>query len=92
MGANKQLMSPESISRPLSVAIAGADGSFVWADAKIQDNTVVLSSPVVKDPVAVRYAWANNPICNLYNKEGLPASPFRTDAETPAKPSEKSVK
>jgi sialate O-acetylesterase len=40
---------------------------------------VVVSSPDVKDPVAVRYAWASNPACNLLNKEGLPASPFRTD-------------
>jgi sialate O-acetylesterase len=60
-------------------AIAGADRQFVWAEAKIEGQTVVVSSPEVKDPVAVRYAWANNPACNLCNKEGLPASPFRTD-------------
>jgi sialate O-acetylesterase len=59
--------------------IAGADRKFVWADAKIEGNTVVVSSPKVTEPVAVRYAWATNPICNLFNKEGLPASPFRTD-------------
>ncbi|HUV66768.1 MAG TPA: sialate O-acetylesterase [Sedimentisphaerales bacterium] len=60
-------------------AIAGADREFVWADARIDGNTVVVSSDKVSGPVAVRYAWADNPVCNLYNKEGLPASPFRTD-------------
>lgn len=60
-------------------AIAGADRKFVWADATIDGDTVVVSSPQVSEPVAVRYAWADNPVCNLYNKEGLPASPFRTD-------------
>ena len=60
-------------------AIAGEDRKFVWADARIEGDTVVVSSPDVKNPVAVRYAWANNPDCNLYNKAGLPASPFRTD-------------
>jgi sialate O-acetylesterase len=60
-------------------AIAGADHKFVWADAAIEGNTVVVSSDTVSEPVAVRYAWADNPVCNLYNKEGLPASPFRTD-------------
>jgi sialate O-acetylesterase len=60
-------------------AIAGADRKFVWADAKIEGDTVVVSSKEVSQPVAVRYAWADNPTCNLYNKEGLPASPFRTD-------------
>jgi sialate O-acetylesterase len=60
-------------------AIAGADRKFVWADAKIDGNTVIISSNEVSEPAAVRYGWANNPVCNLYNKEGLPASPFRTD-------------
>ncbi len=60
-------------------AVAGADRKFVWADAKIDGNTIVVSSNEVSEPVAVRYGWANNPVCNLYNKEGLPASPFRTD-------------
>jgi len=61
-------------------AIAGNNKKFVWADAKIDGNTVVVSSKKVKNPVAVRYAWAINPEgCNLYNKSGLPASPFRTD-------------
>jgi len=60
-------------------AVAGEDKKFVWADAKIVGDTVVVASPKVKAPAAVRYAWADNPVCNLYNKAGLPASPFRTD-------------
>ncbi len=61
-------------------AIAGADKAWVWADAVIDGDSVLVSSPQVAQPVAVRYAWANNPSgCNLYNKAGLPATPFRTD-------------
>jgi len=60
-------------------AIAGPDKKFVWAEARIAGDTVVVSSPGVKDPVAVRYAWADNPICHLYGQTGLPACPFRTD-------------
>ena len=61
-------------------AIAGDDQKFVWADAVIKGNTVVVSSKDVPNPVAVRYAWADNPDdANLINKEGLLASPFRTD-------------
>jgi sialate O-acetylesterase len=60
-------------------AIAGSDKKFVWADARINGDTVIVSSDKVSEPVAVRYAWADNPVCNLYNKEELPASPFRTD-------------
>ncbi len=62
-------------------AIAGEDKKWVWADAVIDGASVVVSSAAVAKPVAVRYAWSMNPLgCNLYNKEGLPASPFRTDA------------
>jgi sialate O-acetylesterase len=60
-------------------AVAGSDRKFQWADARIDGNTVIVSSAKVAKPIAVRYAWANNPACNLYNKAGLPASPFRTD-------------
>ncbi|MCX6930657.1 MAG: sialate O-acetylesterase [Verrucomicrobia bacterium] len=60
-------------------AIAGADQKWVWAKARIVDNQVIVSSSDVKSPIAVRYAWANNPDCNLYNGAGLPTSPFRTD-------------
>jgi sialate O-acetylesterase len=63
-----------------SFAIAGADKKFVWAKAEIQGDKIVVYSDKVSNPVAVRYAWADNPgDANLYNKEGLPASPFRTD-------------
>jgi sialate O-acetylesterase len=60
-------------------AITGEDRRFVWADARIEGDTVIVSSPKISKPVAVRYGWADNPIANLYNKAGLPASPFRTD-------------
>ncbi len=61
-------------------AIAGADKHFIWAKAKIKGDKVVVWNDNIGDPVAVRYAWADNPEgANLYNKEGLPASPFRTD-------------
>ena len=59
--------------------IAGADKKWVEAEAKIEGNSVIVSSPQVSDPQAVRYGWANTPQVNLYNREGLPASPFRTD-------------
>ncbi len=61
-------------------AIAGADGKWVWGDAVIEGDKVAVSSPEVKQPVAVRYAWAINPVgANLANGAGLPATPFRTD-------------
>lgn len=61
-------------------AIADENKKFVWANAKIEGNKVIVWNDKIKSPVAVRYAWADNPEgCNLYNKEGLPASPFRTD-------------
>jgi sialate O-acetylesterase len=60
-------------------AICGEDKKWVWADAKIEGNSVIVSSDKVSAPVAVRYAWSDNPTCNLYNRAGLPASPFRTD-------------
>jgi sialate O-acetylesterase len=61
-------------------AISGEDGTWHWANAKIEGKTVVVSSKDVAAPVAVRYAYTMNPDgCNLYNKDGLPASPFTTD-------------
>ena len=61
-------------------AIAGADRRWAWANAKIEGSRVLVWSSAVKKPVAVRYAWADNPEhANLYNSEGLPAAPFRTD-------------
>jgi sialate O-acetylesterase len=59
--------------------IAGDDQQFVKAQAKIDGHTVVVSSRKVKKPVAVRFAWSNTAEPNLFNKEGLPASSFRTD-------------
>jgi sialate O-acetylesterase len=59
--------------------IAGADGKFVPAQARIEGKTIVVKSAEVAAPAAVRYAWEGDPVCNLINKEGLPASPFRTD-------------
>lgn len=65
-------------------AIAGADKKFVWAKAKIEGDKVVVWNDEVPHPMYVRYAWSDNPDgANLYNKEGLPASPFRTDAPNP---------
>jgi sialate O-acetylesterase len=61
-------------------AIAGEDRKWVWADAEIVGpDQVAVSSKSVEKPVAVRYAWADNPVCNLYNQAGLPVTPFRTD-------------
>jgi len=59
--------------------VAGSDRKFVPARATIDGDTVVVWSDAVRNPVAVRYAWADNPVCNLYNRAGLPAVPFRTD-------------
>lgn len=61
-------------------AIAGAAGNWVWADATISGNTVVVSSPSVPSPTRVRYAWGDNPVFSLYNMEGLPATPFTTES------------
>jgi hypothetical protein len=60
--------------------IAGADKKFVWADAQISGDTIVVSSKEVAQPAAVRYAWSNAfQLANLFNKDGLPAQSFRTD-------------
>ena len=63
--------------------IAGDDGRFVTAAARIDGETVVVSNPQVADPKYVRYGWANAPVVNLFNSEGLPASPFTTEDEIP---------
>lgn len=65
--------------KPTGFAIAGQDQKWVWADARIDGQSIVVSSPQVTSPVAVRYAWSNNPDANLYNAAGLPAVPFRSD-------------
>lgn len=65
--------------QPKGFTIAGVDHKFHWADAVMEGNTMVVSSPEVALPVAVRYAWADYPVCNMYNGADLPMSPFRTD-------------
>jgi sialate O-acetylesterase len=60
-------------------AVAGNDKKYYWASAKIEGNEVLVTCPEVSEPLTVRYGWDTNPVCNLYNGAGLPASPFRTD-------------
>jgi len=60
-------------------AVAGSDKKFYWAEARIEGSSVIVWNNNIDKPVAVRYGWASNPECNLYNAAGLPASPFRTD-------------
>jgi sialate O-acetylesterase len=73
-------LKPFDVSEPRGFTIAGSDRKFFKAEAKaIGPNKVEVWSDQVSDPVAVRYAWADNPVCNLYSKEGLPMTPFRTD-------------
>lgn len=71
--------SPRSAGAVQGFMICGQDRRWEWAEATIEGSTVVVRSPNVPLPVAVRYAWADNPVCNLYNGAGLPAAPFRTD-------------
>jgi sialate O-acetylesterase len=71
---------PFDVNAPVGFAIAGEDKKFVWAEATIlPDGKVEVSSKEVADPSAVRYAWADNPVCNMYSSNGLPLNPFRTD-------------
>jgi len=70
----------DSTNAPLvGFTICGKDMVFHNAKAEIARGAVIVSSDLVQEPIAVRYGWANHPICNLFNREGLPASPFRTD-------------
>ena len=64
-----------------SAPVRAADGKWVKATGHVSGEAVVVSNPAVKQPTAVRYAWADNPDCNLYNGAGLPASPFRLGEE-----------
>jgi len=72
-------LKPATGGKLVGFAVAGEDRKFVWAETEIQGDHVLVSSPQVSKPVAVRYGWADNPQCNLVNAAGLPASPFRTD-------------
>jgi len=69
-------------SAPQGFAIAGPDGKFVWGDVRIDGTDIIVSSPQVPAPTAVRYDWADNPIGNLYDGADLPAAPFRSDGDT----------
>jgi sialate O-acetylesterase len=60
-------------------SVAGADHQWHWADAKLDGDTIIVSSPMVPDPKAARYAWQSNPAATLFNGAGFPATPFRTD-------------
>ena len=71
------LTSKDATSRGFT--IAGTDRIFVPAAARIEGTTVIVQSEAVKQPVAVRYGWENVPDVNLFNVDGLPASPFRSD-------------
>jgi sialate O-acetylesterase len=76
------LVAPRLFGNParlVGFTIAGADHKFVGASARIEGDTIVVENGSVEHPLAVRYAWQDFPICNLYNQAGLPASPFRTD-------------
>lgn len=73
-------LKPLDVNEIKGFAIAGEDKQWKWATAKvIAPDKVEVSSPDVAAPVAVRYAWADNPVCNLFAKSGLPVTPFRTD-------------
>jgi sialate O-acetylesterase len=76
---------PAPASELAGFEVAGADNKFMPATARIDGDAVVVSSDSVPAPLTVRYAWADSPTCNLYNKEGLPAAPFETEATTAAK-------
>ena len=78
-GVSPHTDEPLPTDKLVGFAIAGDDKKWAWADAKISGDDVILSSPGVPKPVAVRYGWANNPAVNLYNADGFPAEPFRTD-------------
>ncbi len=78
--SEKSIEPPRPVDQLEGFAIAGEDKKWVWAEAVIDGDAVVVSSPEVPNPVAVRYGFSMNPVkANLYNREGLPASPFRTD-------------
>ncbi len=77
---NEKGWRPFDVAAPVGFAIAGEDKKFVWADAKIlPDGKIEVSSKDVPNPVSVRYAWADNPVCNMFSSAGLPLTPFRTD-------------
>ncbi len=84
---NQAVLSFENVGKGLEArdgeltgfAVCGEDKNFVWGKAEIRGKKVIVTSPQVSKPVAVRYGWADFPVVNLWNKDGLPATPFRTD-------------
>jgi sialate O-acetylesterase len=77
---SKNAWRPFDVNEPIGFTIAGADKTFMSAKAAIRDDgRIEVWSDAVAEPVAVRYAWADNPVCNMYSAEGLPLTPFRTD-------------
>jgi len=62
-------------------AVAGSDRAFAWCDGQIVGTEVILTPSLSNEPRYVRYAWASNPVCNLYRKAGLPAAPFQAEIE-----------
>ena len=71
---------PFDVANPVGFAIAGSDKKFAWANAEFgPENTIVVWSDEVEQPASVRYAWSDNPVCNVFNRDGLPLTPFRTD-------------
>ena len=72
-------MFTKNSDRLVGFTISGSDKKFIEAEAKIKSNKILVWNDAIKNPIAVRYAWADNPDCNLYNSADLPASPFRTD-------------
>jgi sialate O-acetylesterase len=80
VASNAGTWRPFDVAEPRGFTIAGADKKFVAAKAKIlPDGRIEVESEAVAEPVAVRYAWADNPVCNMYSSSGLPLTPFRTD-------------
>jgi sialate O-acetylesterase len=80
VAANANEWRPFDVAEPIGFTIAGPDKKFVPAKATIlPDGRIAVSSEAVSDPVAVRYAWADNPVCNMFSAAGLPLTPFRTD-------------
>ena len=78
-GMDSELVKKAESGTLCGFQIAGADRVWYWADAVIEGDSVIVSCPDVPHPIAVRYAWGANPVCNLFNSAGLPAWPFRTD-------------
>jgi sialate O-acetylesterase len=74
-----EMVSQNKYSYLEGFTIAGADKKFKWAKAEIKGNKIIVYNENIEKPIAVRYGWANNPGGSLFNKEGLPAIPFRTD-------------